>query len=101
MNEIQICTVVYYDGVEAYTTHRALYIDVEGKYKLTTRSEKELKADMKSAGVELLKVDMNCVSFDGAKEFIRNVKPSDIGNTADERDVEYLVDKFFEYFVEQ
>lgn len=78
-----------------HTQHIELYIDIEGKYKLTSWSEKELKADMRSAGVELLKVDMNCASFDGAKEFIRNVKPSDIGNTADERDVEYLVDKFF------
>lgn len=100
MTKVQICTVVYYDGVEAYTAHRALYIDVDGKYKLSSISDKALKADMKSAGVELLKVDMNCASFDGAKDFLKNVKPNDIGNTADQRDVEYLVDKFFEYFID-
>ena len=34
---IEVATVVFYDGVEAYTTHRALFVDCTNKMKLTTK----------------------------------------------------------------
>lgn len=40
MNTIKVATVVFYDGVRAYTTHRALYITENEK--LTKQSKNAL-----------------------------------------------------------
>ena len=93
-----ICTVVYYDGVEAYTTHRALFVKTEGKYTVTRKSNNALRADMKSAGVKLLMVDMNGAEYENMMDFLLNVKPEHISFEATQSDLDYLLYKFDEYF---
>ena len=99
MKKVIICTVVYYDGVEAYTTHRALFVDTERRYAITPKSNKALRADMNSAGVELLKVDMNGLEYNNMMDFLLNVKPEHISREADQKDLDYLLNKFADYFV--
>lgn len=102
MNEkrIFICTVVFYDGVEGYTTHRALWVDCTGKYQLTAKSKKELKKDFDSAGCEILKVDLNGQTFDGALDFMSYFDKNSMYHVEDDNEVEYVKSKFIEYFIE-
>ena len=97
-NRIEVATVVFYDGVEAYTTHRAVFVDYSGKMKLTAKSKKALKADFDSAGCEVLKVDFNGQMFDDAADFMEHFN-KDSMYRADDSEVQYVINKFVEYFV--
>ena len=96
---IIVCTVVFYDGVEGYTTHRALWIDCTGKYQLTAKSKKAIKKDFDQAGCEVLKIDLNGQSFDGAVEFMEKFDANSMYR-ADDKEVDYVKNKFMEYFLE-
>ena len=100
MKKLAICTVVFYDGVEGYTTHRALWVDIDGRYKLTAKSKKALKTDFESAGCEILKVDINGQWFDSTLDFMEHLSVDSIYN-GDESEVQYIRNKFIEYFVEK
>lgn len=93
-----LCTVVYYDGVQAYTTHRALWVDATGKYKLTAKSRKALKNDMDAAGVEVLKVDFNLQWFMSALEFMNELSENSFYNHVEPFEVDYVKAKYLEYF---
>ena len=95
---IEIATVVFYDGVEAYTTHRALYVYYEGqKITLTNKSKQALKYDIdECSGCEILKVDFNDKSYEDASDFMHHF---DSLYRCDESAVSYVKDKFIEYFV--
>ena len=96
---IVVATVVYYDGVEAYTTHRALWVDCSDKLKLTAQSKKALARDLESACVELLKVDFNGQTFTSGVEFMREYKAEQRTAFAKEHDeTEYIKEKFVEYY---
>lgn len=93
-----LCTVVYYDGVQAYTTYRALWIDCTGKYKLTAKSSKASKKDMEAGGVELLKVDFNLQWFMSALEFMNELNADSFYNHVEQYEIDYVKAKYFEYF---
>ena len=93
-----LCTVVYYDGVQAYTTYRALWVDVTGSYKLTVKSRRALKKDMDAGGVELLKVDFNLQWFTSAIEFMNELKEGSFYNHVEQYEIDYVKEKYFEYF---
>ena len=93
---IEVATVVYYDGFEAYTTHRALWVDCTEKMKLTTASKRALMDDMNSAGVEVLKVDFNGNYYASGVEFMREYEYK--GHNDDGYETEYVKNKFIEYF---
>ena len=93
---IEVATVVFYDGVEAYTTHRALFVDCSGKLKLTNKSKAALKYDFDNAGCEVLKVDFNGDSFENALDFMEHFKTL---YRCDDSEVAYVRNKFVEYFV--
>ena len=97
---IDIATVIFYDGVEAYTTHRALFVDYTDKMKLTPKSKKALKYDFDCAGCEVLKVDLNCQSFSDVNEFMEKIDINSIYKGT-EKDIEYIKEKFLEYFIEK
>lgn len=93
-----LCTVVYYDGVQAYTTHRALWIDCTGKYKLTAKSAKALKKDMEAGGMELLKVDFNLQWFMSAFEFMNEVNEDSFYTNIEKYEIDHVKAKYLEYF---
>lgn len=93
-----LCTVVYYDGTQAYTTYRALWVDITDKYKLTAKSRKALKQDMNSAGVEILKVDFNLQWFMSALEFMNEVNEDSFCNDIKPFEIDYIKGKYLEYF---
>ena len=93
-----LCTVVYYDGVQAYTTYRALWVDCTGKYKLTAKSSKALKQDMEACGVELLKVDFNLQWFMSALEFMNELEENSFYNHVEQYEIDYVKAKYLEYF---
>lgn len=93
-----LCTVVYYDGVQAYTTYRALWIDCTSSYKLTTKSKKALMKDMNEAGVELLKVDFNLQWFMSGLEFMNELNKSSFYNDIESFEIDYVKGKYLEYF---
>lgn len=96
---IDIATIVYYDGVEGYTTHRALYVDYTNQIKLTAKSKKALKKDFDCAGCEILKVDLNGRQFSDVLDFATNFDKSSAYHFDDSFDeVQYVKDKFIEYF---
>ena len=93
---IEVATVVFYDGVEAYTTHRALFVDYSSEFKLTKRSKDALKYDFDNSGCEILKVDFNDGSYENATDLMHNLKSI---YHCDDSEVQYVKDKFIEYFV--
>ena len=95
---IEIATVVFYDGVEAYTTHRALFVDCSDKMKLTRWSKTALKYDIEErSGCEILKIDFNNgQTFSDASDFLKTFKTL---YRCTDNDVEYIRDKFIEYFI--
>ena len=92
---IEIATVVYYDGVQAYTTLRALFVDFTKEIKLTHASKNALNYDFDCSGCEILKVDFNGRSFNDSNDFIHHYHEI----TSDLTECEYIRDKFIEYFV--
>lgn len=94
---IEVATVVFYDGVDAYTTHRALFVDYSGKLTLTKKSKAALKHDIEEcSGCEILKVDFNGESFENAVDFINHCTTI---YHCDDSEVAYVKEKFVEYFV--
>lgn len=93
-----LCTVVYYDGVQAYTTYRALWIDATGAYKLTAKSRKALQKDMDASGVEILKVDFNLQWFMSALEFMNELDVDSFYNRVEPYEIDYVKAKYLEYF---
>lgn len=97
--KVEVVTVVFYDGVEAYTTHRALFVDYSDKVKLTTKSRKALKKEIEiEAGCEILKVDFNNRSYDNAVDFMQHC--TEIYH-CDDSEVSYIKEKFVEYFISE
>lgn len=98
--KVRIATVVYYDGVEGYTTHRALFVN-DDLSTMTTKSKKAIKKDFAQAGCEILKVDFsNGQFFDGAVDFMSNVDVNSIYRCSTDFDeVNYVKEKFVEYFI--
>lgn len=94
---IEVATVVFYDGVEAYTTHRALFVDYSGKIKMTAKSQKALKKDIEfESGCEILKVDFNGQVYSGAVDFMQHCTEV---YRCDDSEVAYIKEKFVEYFI--
>ena len=96
---IEVATVVFYDGVEAYTTHRALFVDCTDKMKLTTKSQKALKKEIEiESGCEILKVDFNGQMYSGAVDFMQHCTEV---YRCEDSEVAYIKEKFVEYFVSE
>lgn len=98
--KVRIATVVYYDGVEGYTTHRALFVN-DDLSTMTTKSKRAIRKDFQQAGCEILKVDFsNGQFFDGAVDFMSNVDENSIYRCSTDFDeVNYIKEKFVEYFI--
>lgn len=93
-----LCTIVYYDGTQAYTAYRALWVDCSSSYKLTAKSSKALKKDMVAGGVELLKVDFNLQWFKSALEFMNELNENSFYNHVEKYEIDYVKAKYLEYF---
>ena len=97
MKKIKVATIVFYDGIQAYTTHRALFVNDD--CKLTSKSKQALKLDFVTySGMEILKIDFNdCSTYDNASEFMEHF--NSIYRSNDDNEIKYVKDKFLEYFI--